>query len=89
MWRSICVDTSLRTAAHTLSNVGHVAHLATTHEQHLIVLARALDAGSSQQLVAPHFFAFGGALKTAQWMRALADGQFDVGADHLKLSAAR
>lgn len=83
------VGTSLRTAAHALSNVGQVAHLATTPEQHLIALARALDAGSSQQLVAPHFFAFGGALKTAQWMRALADGQFDVGADYLKLSPSR
>jgi methylenetetrahydrofolate reductase (NADPH) len=83
------VGTSLRTAAHALSHVGQVAHLATTPEQHLIALARALDAGSSQQLVAPHFFAFGGALKTVQWMRALADGQFDVGADYLKLSPAR
>src|ERR1700683_1413370 len=45
------VGTSLRTAAHALSNVGQVAHLATTPEQHLIALARALDAGSSQQLV--------------------------------------
>jgi hypothetical protein len=39
--------------------------------------------------VAPHFFAFGGVEKTAQWMRALADGQFDVGADYIKLSVAR
>jgi methylenetetrahydrofolate reductase (NADPH) len=83
------VGTSLRSAAHTLSSVGHVAHLATTPEQHLFELARALDAGNSQQLVAPHFFAFGGALKTAQWMRALADGQFDISADSSKLLTSR
>lgn len=83
------VGTSLRAAAHTLGNVGHVAQLATTPEQHLLALAQALEGGSSRQLVAPHFFAFGGVQKTAQWMRALAAGQFDLGADHLKLSAAK
>jgi methylenetetrahydrofolate reductase (NADPH) len=83
------VGTSLRTAAHTLGNVGHMAHLATTPEQHLLALAQALEDSSSTQLVAPHFFAFGGVQKTAHWMRALAGGQFDVGADYIKVSAAR
>jgi methylenetetrahydrofolate reductase (NADPH) len=83
------VGTSLRTAAHTLGSVSHVAHLATTPDQHLLALAQALEDGGSTQLVAPHFFAFGGVQKTAQWMRALAAGQFDVGADCIKLSAPR
>jgi methylenetetrahydrofolate reductase (NADPH) len=83
------VGTSLRTAAHTLGNVGHMAHLATTPEQHLLALAQALEDSGSTQLVAPHFFAFGGVQKTAHWMRALAGGQFDVGADYIKVSAAR
>jgi methylenetetrahydrofolate reductase (NADPH) len=80
------VGTSLRTAAHALGNIGHVAHLSTTPEQHLLALAQALEAGTSQQLVAPHFFAFGGVQKTAQWMRDLAAGQFEVGADSIQLS---
>jgi len=79
------VGTSLRTAAHTLGSVGQVGHLGTTPDQHLIALARALDAGNSRQLVAPHFFAFGGVLKTAQWMRALVDGHFELSADDSKL----
>jgi methylenetetrahydrofolate reductase (NADPH) len=83
------VGTSLRTAAHTLGSIGHVAHLASTPEQHLLALAQALESGGSRQLVAPHLFAFGGALKTAQWMRSLAGGQFDVGPGYIKLSAAR
>jgi hypothetical protein len=62
-----------------------VGHLGTTPDQHLIALARALDAGNSRQLVAPHFFAFGGVLKTAQWMRALVDGHFELSADDSKL----
>ena len=75
------VGTSLRTAAHTLSAVGNVSQLATTPEQQLLALARALDAGTSPQLVAPHFFVFGGVLKTAQWLRRLVDGDFDIDDD--------
>jgi hypothetical protein len=83
------VGTSLRTAAHTLSALDRVSHLATTPDQHLIALAQALDGDSSHQLVAPHFFAFGGTLKTAQWLRQLIDGEFDVdaGRNRLLLSA--
>ena len=80
------VGTSLRTAAHTLSAVGTVSQLATTPDQHLIALARAVDAGSSHQSIAPHFFAFGGTLKTAQWLRRLVDGSFEIAADQLILS---
>lgn len=74
------VGTSLRTAAHTLSSLSSVSHLATTPDQHLLGLARAHDAGRSQQLVAPHFFAFGGTLKTAQWQHRLAAGDFELDA---------
>ncbi len=84
------VGTSLRTAAHALGNVNHVAHLATTPEQHLLRhWRRYWQTAAQTQLVAPHFFAFGGVQKTAHWMRALADGQFEVGADYIKLSVAR
>ena len=34
----------------------------------------------SAQIVAPHFFAFGGALETARWMQKIAAGAFDVDA---------
>jgi hypothetical protein len=30
--------------------------------------------------VAPHFFAFGGALETARWMQNIAAGAFDIDA---------
>jgi methylenetetrahydrofolate reductase (NADPH) len=33
------------------------------------------------QLVQPHVFAFGGALKSAQWIRAVSEGRFDVHPD--------
>jgi methylenetetrahydrofolate reductase (NADPH) len=72
------VGTSLRTAAKMLSTVGAVSQLATSPDEHLIALARALEAGTAHRLVAPHFFAFGGTLKTAQWRRRLIEGEFDI-----------
>jgi methylenetetrahydrofolate reductase (NADPH) len=79
------VGTSLRSAAHTLGSLSSVSHLATTPDQHLIALARAQDAGTSLQLKAPHFFAFGGTLKTAQWRHRLVHGNFEIDADNRSL----
>jgi hypothetical protein len=30
------------------------------------------------RLTKPHFFAFGGAMATARWMRAVVDGSFEL-----------
>jgi methylenetetrahydrofolate reductase (NADPH) len=76
------VGTSLRTAAHTLGALGDVSALSTRPEQHLMALARARNAGCSQQLLAPHFFVFGGVLETARWLRRLLEGKFDIAGDH-------
>jgi methylenetetrahydrofolate reductase (NADPH) len=82
------VGTSLRTAAHALSSLGSVSQLATTPDQHLIALARAHDAGRSHQLVAPHFFAFGGSMKTTEWRHQLLQGDFQIAADNGSLRPA-
>jgi methylenetetrahydrofolate reductase (NADPH) len=82
------VGTSLRTAAHSLGSLSSVSQLATTPDQHLIALARAHDAGRSQQLVAPHFFAFGGSMKTTEWRHQLLQADFQVEADSGKLRPA-
>jgi len=37
------------------------------------------------QIVAPHFFAFGGALETARWMQWVAAGKFDIDAKAARL----
>jgi hypothetical protein len=39
-----------------------------------------LTSAASAQVIAPHFFAFGGALETARWMRKIAAGAFDIDA---------
>jgi methylenetetrahydrofolate reductase (NADPH) len=63
-----------------MGNIGAAARsfgLATTPDQHLLTL---LATPLSGQIVAPHFFAFGGALQTARWMRKVAAGAFDIDA---------
>jgi|SRR5450432_172485 len=61
-----------------MGNIGTAARrlrLAMTPDQHLLALSAAPP---SEQVVAPHFFAFGGALETARWMRKVAAGAFDI-----------
>jgi hypothetical protein len=60
-----------------LSAAAPSASLATSPDQHLLAL---LATPVSAQISAPHFFAFGGALETARWMRKVAAGAFDIDA---------
>jgi methylenetetrahydrofolate reductase (NADPH) len=61
-----------------MGNMGAAARrsrLAMNPDEHLLAL---LAAPPPPQLIAPHFFAFGGALRTARWMRKVAAGAFDI-----------
>ena len=68
------IGASMRALMRHLS-VAQSSDLATTPDQHLLAL---LASPRSAQVTAPHFFAFGGALETARWMRTVAAGAFDV-----------
>ena len=72
------IGASMRAVMRNLSGASHSSGLATTPDQHLLGL---LGTPVSAQIVAPHFFAFGGALETARWMRKVAAGAFDVDAN--------
>jgi methylenetetrahydrofolate reductase (NADPH) len=71
------IGASMRVLTRTLGAAAHAGELATTPDQHLLGLLRA---PVSAQIVAPHFFAFGGALETARWMQRMAAGAFDIDA---------
>ena len=68
------IGASMRALMRHLS-VAQSSDLATTPDQHLLAL---LASPRSAQITAPHFFAFGGALETARWMRTVAAGAFDI-----------
>ncbi len=76
------IGASMRVLVRKLSSALHSADLATSPDQHLLGL---LSSPMPAQIVAPHFFAFGGALETARWMRKIAGGAFDIDADAAQL----
>jgi methylenetetrahydrofolate reductase (NADPH) len=69
------VGASARALGRNLSTAAHFSDLAIRPEQHLLSLLRS---PVPAQIVAPHFFAFGGVLETAQWMRKVMAGEFDI-----------
>ena len=71
------IGASMRTLMRNLGAAAQSAGLATSPDQHLLSL---LSGPLPAQIAAPHFFAFGGALETARWMRKVAAGAFDIDA---------
>ena len=76
------IGPALRAAARAAGAAAQTSDRATSPDQHLITLLRV---PVPAQIVAPHFFAFGGALQTAQWMRRIAAGEFDIDAGARRL----
>jgi hypothetical protein len=65
----------MRALMRNLNTAAHAPELALSPDQHLLTL---LAAPLAAQIVAPHFFAFGGALQTARWMQRIAAGEFEI-----------
>jgi methylenetetrahydrofolate reductase (NADPH) len=66
---------SMRALAGKIATAAHAPEWATSPDQHLLGV---LSAPVPAQIVGPHFFAFGGALETARWMRKIAAGAFVI-----------
>jgi methylenetetrahydrofolate reductase (NADPH) len=69
------IGSSLRTVMHNLSGVGSLSDLATSPDRHVMHL---MELPAAANVVAPHFFAFGGALETARWIQRVAGGKFTL-----------
>jgi methylenetetrahydrofolate reductase (NADPH) len=69
------IGASLRTVMRNLSGLSGIAELATTPEQHVV---RLMQLPGSTRIVAPHFFCFGGALETAEWISQVVSGHFAI-----------
>ena len=72
------VGASLRSVMKNISTMSKMARLATSPDEMLVGLLRGRPANSDTRLRQPHFFAFGGALATAQWLRRVREGRFDL-----------
>jgi methylenetetrahydrofolate reductase (NADPH) len=78
------VGASMHSLAKNMSAMANLARLATTPDEMLLGLIRGRAEYTGSRLVQPHFYAFGGTIATATWLRAVADGSFTVQPDGRK-----
>jgi methylenetetrahydrofolate reductase (NADPH) len=78
------IGASLNSLMASLSALTHVRQLVTSVDEMICQLARAWEGGFARRVVKPHFFAFGGVAATADWLQAVAAGNF-----HLDPNACR
>ncbi|HXA93777.1 MAG TPA: hypothetical protein VNU73_11040, partial [Steroidobacteraceae bacterium] len=81
------IGASLGALMKNMSAMGNVARLATAPDEMFVGLMRATHGAT--RLVAPHLYAFGGAMATSRWLRAVVDGTFELDAsgDRFTVSA--
>jgi methylenetetrahydrofolate reductase (NADH) len=75
------VGASLRTVMKNMATMRKMVGLATSPDEMLVGLVRAGAGSGTTHLVRPHFFAFGGTVATAQWLRHVAEGRFELPED--------
>jgi len=75
------VGASLRAVMKNMATMSKMARLATSPDEMLVGLLRGTSGNGTTHLRHPHFFAFGGTLATAQWMRRVAEGRFELPED--------
>jgi methylenetetrahydrofolate reductase (NADPH) len=72
------VGQSLNAVIKKKNPAGFLGHLATTPDEMLLGILRERRTYHSSRLKRLHFYAFGGSIETARWMRAIAEGQFEI-----------
>jgi methylenetetrahydrofolate reductase (NADPH) len=72
------VGASLKAVAGNALSLGRLPHLVTRSDEMLVGVFRAKQARPDSRIFAPHFFAFGGVLETARWLRAVMEGSFEL-----------
>jgi methylenetetrahydrofolate reductase (NADPH) len=72
------VGASLRAVTGNALSLGKLPHLVTRSDEMLLGIYRAKQANPDSRILAPHFFAFGGVLETARWLRAVIEGSFEL-----------
>jgi methylenetetrahydrofolate reductase (NADPH) len=78
------VGASMHSFMKNMGAMANLARLATTPDEMLLGLIRGCAANGGSRLVQPHIYSFGGAIATARWLRAVADGSFTVQPDGRK-----
>jgi methylenetetrahydrofolate reductase (NADPH) len=69
---------SLRALTNKLAEPGLLRGLTTSAEEMLVHIVRERQGEHAGRIVQPHFFSFGGVARTARWLQALRDGDFEI-----------
>jgi methylenetetrahydrofolate reductase (NADPH) len=72
------VGASLKAVSGNPLSFSRLPHLVTKADEMLLGVFRAKQVNAVSRIFAPHFFAFGGVLETARWLRAVVDGSFEL-----------
>jgi methylenetetrahydrofolate reductase (NADPH) len=75
------VGASLKAVSANSERLGALPHLATKADEMLLGVFRGRRHNPNSRILAPHFFAFGGVLETARWLRSVVDGAFELDAN--------
>jgi methylenetetrahydrofolate reductase (NADPH) len=74
------VGASLKAVAGNSLSASRLPQLVTKADEMLIGVYAAKHLNPDSRIFAPHFFAFGGILETARWLRAVIEGSFELDA---------
>src|SRR5690242_19573440 len=72
------VGASLKAVSGNPISFSRLPHLVTRADEMLLGVFRAKQLNPVSRIFAPHFFAFGGVLETARWLRAVVEGSFEL-----------
>jgi methylenetetrahydrofolate reductase (NADPH) len=72
------IGKSLRALTNRVAEPGLLRGLTTSAEEILVHIVREGQGEHAGRIVQPHFFSFGGVARTARWLQALRNGDFDV-----------
>jgi len=72
------VGASLKAVSGNPMSFSRLPHLVTKADEMLIGILRAKQGNPVSRIFAPHFFAFGGVLETARWLRSVIAGSFEL-----------
>lgn len=75
------VGASLRAVMKNMATMSKMARLATSPDEMLVGLLRGTSTNAATHMRQPHFFAFGGTIATAQWLRRVSEGRFELPED--------
>jgi len=72
------VGASLKAVTGNSAMLGRLPNLVTKADEMLLGVLKAKQENRDSRIFAPHFFAFGGVLETARWLRAVIEGSFEL-----------